>query len=300
MKQKKYLASLMALVIVTSSCVDLEHINSFSKTSVHTIAAYKDAGYSYTYSYFHFTQTSGIYNAGNASPKKVTTPSLVFLDNEPKTAMAADAVINVFMTGISAYFSGISKISDQDLVNFNFDDIGKNLRADKTLKAKLNLTDDKNGDEKIAALTKISGIFTTEMAGAYRRKRVKEIMIKYDGALALSIDALTEMLDNCLLRALVSDAGLIDSKYSILADPDLEYSKKIDLMRECLNEKLQLEKSRQQIVKISEGLKKMKEGHHAVAEKLKTATITSKEAIVFVRKYAAEVYEISNTIKSIQ
>lgn len=301
MKQKNNLYTLVTLLIITSSCVNLEHINSFSKTAVETIGTYKDAGYSFTYSFYHFTQTSGVYNVGGTAPGNIPVPALVTAAEEPQTAIAADAVINTFITGISAYFAGIAKISDKDLLNYNFDEIGKNLKADNALRVKLNLTAANKGDEKIDAITKISKIFTTEMTGVYRQKKVKEIMIKYDPFLSLSIDALTEMLDKCLLNVATNDQGLIDAKYTILlADPKLEYSKKVDLMKECLDEKLMLEKSKQQIIKISEALKKMKESHIAIVTQLKIGKISSEEAVALVQKYASEIFNIYYTIKSIQ
>jgi hypothetical protein len=182
MKLKIYFPILLVLFIagLHSCAVDLAHINSFSKTAVGAIGTYKDAGYSFTYSYYHFTQTSNIYKIGDKAPKTIFIPAPNTTANEPETAIKADAVVGIFMASISSYFEGISKISDKDLVNYNFDNVGKNLKADKALKSKLNLE-----DAKIDAFTSIAKVFTNEMMGTYRESKVKSIMIKYNDSLSL-------------------------------------------------------------------------------------------------------------------
>jgi hypothetical protein len=100
---------------------------------------------------------------------------------------------------------------------------------------------------------------------------------------------------------LSADSGLIDAKYQVLLlDQNLEYSKKIDLLKESGDEKLLLEKSKIQIKKISEALKKIKEEHNKTVAQLKNNKISSKEVIELVQKYGAEVYQIYTSIKSIQ
>ncbi len=282
---------------VVSGCANLNHINNFSKTANQAISSYNDVGYNFSSSYNHYTLPSNLYSFnGDISRNMLLLPTRTTTAGEPQIAQKADEAITFYITSICSYFQGLSKLSDKDLVNYNFDEVSKNIKADSQLKSLLKITD----DSKIDAAASIAKVFTNEITGAYRENRIKKIMVKYDGSVSTSITTLVNILRQSVLPHLANDKDLIDGKYSVaLKNPFIDVSKKIDLIDNYYTEQAALDKPQQQILAITAVLQQIKDEHNETVNALQTEKLSSKTVIDIIAKNSAEVYQLYTNIKSL-
>ncbi|MXN91156.1 hypothetical protein GR160_07920 [Flavobacterium sp. Sd200] len=292
---KKHLIVSLIAAIFAVGCADLKHVNNFSKTAVKTIISYDDIGYNFTSSYYTYTLGQNAYKlTGNIVGNTLQLPQAIIVANEPKMATDADKAITFYIKSISAYFEALTKLSDPNLVNYNFDAVRDNIKADAALKAKLGVT----SDDKVDAAAKIATVFTSKLMGAYREKKIREVIIGYDGDVSKSIQTLIDIFNNALLPLIAADQALIDSKYSlILANPNVEISKKADLTKAYNDEKIKLDKHKTQITQLVEALVKIKDEHNKTATVLANSKLTAQAVKDIINQHSAEVYLIYTNIK---
>jgi hypothetical protein len=297
MKLVKHLFILIISGIILSGCADLKHINTFSATAVKTINSYNDVGYTFTSSYNNYTLKKNAYGfEGDVDHNALTLPTKPIIAGEPKTAMDADKAVTLYITSISSYFDGLSKLSDKDLVNYNFDEVSKDLKNETALKNMLHIT----SDDKIDAASSIAKVFTTEIMGAYREKKLKDVMIKYDPQVSLCIETLEEILTKTVLPNIDADKILVDGKYQLaLANKKIDLAKKIDIIKDYEAEQVTLDKNRQQISQIVTALEKIKDEHNQTVIALKTEKLSSQVVIDIVNNHSAEVYQLYTNIESL-
>ncbi len=288
---------LLSAVLIASSCADLKQINSFSSTANKTVISYNDVGYNFSNSYYKYTLTQSDYDFPTQSRNVIGFPKAVIDTSQLNLAKKTDDVISLYVTGISAYFQGLSKLSDKTLVDYNFDAITNKLKSDTTLKKHVGITDDKQVD----AVSGITKTFTDEITRSYRQKKLKEIMTTYDDSVSISISTLQTIITKTLVPNINIDKGLLQTKYrTALINPDISLDKKIDLLKDYSQERTVLSKSQEQLEQIVKGLEKIKKGHHAVVVELKKSQkLTSKNIITLINSYNAEVYQVYKNIKSL-
>lgn len=295
---KNYVLILGAIALTSmQGCADLKHINSFSNTAVQTIKSYDEIGYNFTTSYYDYTLGQNAYQlTGNINTNSLSVSQPLIIANEPQTANAADRAIAFFTTSIASYFEALAKLSDKDLVNYNFDEIGNNLKADQNLKNKLGI----NNNDQIDATTKIATAFTNRLMGAYRERKIRKVMIEYDMDVSKSIQALIDILSQTLIPTLNADNGLIDVKYQVIfKNPKIDLSKKADLNNGYNNEKIKLNKYKTQIEQLIQALKVMKDEHHKTVALLGNRKLTALEVKELINQHAAEVYQYYINIKAL-
>ena len=283
--------------LTLQSCADLQHVNSFSNTAVKTIKSYDDIGYNFTTSYYNYTQGQNAYQLpGNIDRNSIGLPTPLVVANEPQTANNADKAINFYITSIASYFEGLAELSDKDLVNYNFDELSNNLKADQNLKTKLGI----NSDDQIDAGAKIATVFTNELMGAYRERKIRRVMIDYDSAVGKSIQTLIDILTNAILPSIRNDGGLVDVKYQlILKNPKVELSTKAELVNSYNEEKIKLDKFRTQIEDLIKALASIKDEHSKTAILLRDRKLTAKDVRDLINQHGAEVYQLYTSIKNL-
>ncbi|TRW21494.1 hypothetical protein FMM05_20300 [Flavobacterium zepuense] len=281
--------------LILQGCANLEHVSSFSTTAVKTIKAYDDIGYTFTSSYYDYSLGQNAFALnGDMTTNSLSLPTPLTVPNEPATANEADKAITFYTTSIASYFEALAKLSDKDLVNYNFDDVGANLKADATLKAKLGIT----SDDKIDAATKIATVFTNKLMGAYREKKIRNVMIDYDTDVSKSIQTLIDIINKAVLPAIKNDNGLVDVKYQvILKNPKVDISKKAELTSSYNDEKIKLDKYKIQMEQLVKALSAIKDEHTKTAALLKDRKLTAQDVKDIINKHAAEVYQFYKNIK---
>ena len=298
--KNKYLLLSLFLSILCQGCANLEHLNTFSTGAVKTLKSYNDIDYTYTSGYkkYVLTQKDFEFNVGDdLKANKIQLPQKFTVAGEPETAIKADKAINFLFTGLTAYFQGLANISDKDLVNYNYDDVAKNLKADATLKTKLGgIT---NG--QIDASSKIAKVLTDEIMKAYRAKTIKNVIINHDNDVAAVADALIKILSGPRINVLNIDRKLLDTKYQvILLDDHIDLGTKVRLREKYLEEQTELDSYENQINNLVKALGEIKAEHHSVVDLLKTNKIDSQEVKDKIKYYGGVLEDLLENIKNLK
>jgi len=298
MKAKIFTAFVALFTIFTiQGCANLDYINTFSVTASKTVESYNDIGYTNTSSYYDYTAYSKIYDFDKKEldSNNVHLPKPLIPPGEPSRAMDADKAINLFVTGISSYFEALGKLSDKNLINYNFDEVADSLKANTTVKSALKIS-----DNQITAVSVLSKVLTNEIMGAYRIHNIKRVMIEYDGQLATSIDGLTTALTYMVSR-IDADRSKTQLKYrQVLANPRLELAGKPPLMNQYIAEVSKLDKLKLQFQLLIKALEKVKEDHHKAVKDLQDPSIDGKKVISNIEKYAGEIYQVYSNVKALK
>ena len=160
-RQKIVLGLLFTLI--TGSWADLSLINTFSRVAVESLSTYNTIDYSFTESYNRYTLTAKMYafSAQELDKNQIKLPVFQVDSGQLQLANNADKEIKLYITGISSYFQGISKLTDKDLVKYQFDTLASNLKGNASLKNHLGIKSNK----QVAAISNISRIFTNGAMG---------------------------------------------------------------------------------------------------------------------------------------
>ena len=290
-------AILLTCMISIQSCVNLKSVNAFSKTAEVSLKSYDSIGYSWTYSFNNFTRTSTIYN--NLKPGEngaIKLPDLAS-DSALNTYLKADAATGFIITSITSYFQGLDKLSSANLVNYNFDTVAHALTSDAQLTKMLGVT-----SGQINASAKIASVLANDIMGVYTERKLRSIMIKYNGAVDSSITALCFILDNTLTNNIISDEGLLKSKYlQIVGNTSIDLNHKVKAVDDYTTAVLALEKSRQKLSSISAAMKKIKEEHNSTVKLLSgNSKLTSADVISLIQRYSGDIITIYNQINAIK
>ena len=295
---KSTLKALVLLVAIffLQSCVDLKNVNTFSETASKTLRSYGDIDYTFVGSYMRYSIPSGIYGKLDEKGNPLGLPNIAIDSAELALDLKADAAVNFFISSLNGYFEGLNKLSAKDLVNYNFDTLAGSIKGNSALKAKLGLGSDKT----ITSAAAIAKVFTDDIMGIYRERKLRDAMIKYNPDVKASIEGLRTILDKMLASNLVSDESLILGKYNvIMKDPAIDNATKISLIKEYKEERLDLEKKRVQMGKLSEALSKIETEHDETVKKLGSKKLTSKDVLALLQKYSGDLYSVYSQIKSI-
>src|ERR1041385_26385 len=134
MNKLKYISPIILVLLLTlQSCIDLEHVNTFSQTCINLLETYSKIEYSFSKSYKNYTvgivlpQSKGVMKENKI---ELTYPRSS--NDEVQLNQKADQAISYFINTLTAYFEGISQISSKDFVNYGFDNLASNLKSDGT------------------------------------------------------------------------------------------------------------------------------------------------------------------------
>ena len=298
MKTRTFYLSLVLFDVILAGCANLEHINSFSQVTVKTLGCYNDIGYTYTLSYVNYTQQSKIYDftpdVVNANQLPLPRP---YVDTtEQRLSEEADKAITFYFASIACYFEGLAKLSDKDLVNYRFDDFGKSFKSNDKLKRELGI----KNDDQIDAATKIAKVFADELMGAYRKRKISEVMINHNKDVAQSIETLRMIIERSLIPHLEADKSLVETKYRlILGNPKIEMLGKLQLMKDYLAEETTLDTQKAELKQLAEALEDIRDEHQKTVVELQTHKIDEKTIIGLVNEHAGSVYQLYTNIKTL-
>lgn len=278
-------------LIFGTGCADLKEVNTFSGVAEKTVKSMNDIDYYFYQERTIMGMSQNIFNEikyENIKRNRLTLPLIDSIKKVDTLALKADAAINMISSSLTFYFQALNKISDKTLVNYNYKNLAKELKGDKTLMAKLKLTDD-----KIDASTKIATIFTNSIMGHYRNKIIVETIINNNSDVGKVIDALCLIINSAIIPAIDSDLGNLQSQYTpLLSDSLIDLKIKFDWIRNYGDESAKLINSREKEKKMIAGLLKIKQGHDALSQKLVNKKLSSNDVKELINEYAGDIYNI--------
>jgi hypothetical protein len=295
MNMKKILP-IVLIALMLASCVSLKEINSFAKSSGATLQTLTDSKYSYTSSYINGQTLEPFFNLDmdEVNRNRFNLPAVTFDTAQLKLNKDADGTIMLFVNALQSYLGGITKLSGEDLIDYDFTSVGESLKGNLAALQKVNVT----GDDIDAAL-KIAKVATDAIMGRYREKKLRSVIIGYDAAFQRTAERLYGSL-RILHHTLGSDSGILVRNYRLLlANEKLPMTNKLQWRKDYLTAMNDLQKQGLAIAKLMEAVQKIKTGHGELATGLKTAKLNSKVIIALLKAHAGEIRTAYSSIKQL-
>jgi hypothetical protein len=296
MKTKYYLFFIAMLSLLLQSCVDLKSLNSAANTAEKSLGSYDDIKYTFTSSYLEYEVPLQIRQLREAEYKrnKIQIKETVIDQARVQTCTQADKAVKLFITPLQAYFANLAKLSSEDLINYNFDDIATAVKADPALKSQLHLDDD-----KIDAASKISAIVANDLMGAYRERKLRKAIIKYDPDISKALDGLDACM-GALYTSVDNYTGIIETTYQpLLADSTIAIEYKFQVLEQYDQVKKELDLKKTSIAEYRKALAAIKDSHNKLAQQLKNSKLNKAASKEMIDKYAADIYDIWQIINSL-
>lgn len=276
------------------SCADVKSINIASISAIKTLSEYDNIGYSFTYSYKHYTVPKSIYKGIDTS-RNVVPVSLPYNDAALSTFFKADKAVDILFNSLISYFEGISQLSDKELIQYNFSGLVDSIGNSPEILRSTGLKKD-----QLTAAGKIASVATNEIMGIYRERKLRAIIIKHDSDVVNVTAGLNHVI-RILVKNSEDDSLSIISKYArIFLDTGIDKSTKVVMLNNCMSEMMELQNKKIMLVRLNMAIEKIGSDNHALALMLKTSKLTSFASISFIQQNAADIYSTYKQINQLK
>jgi hypothetical protein len=295
MNMKKFLPiGLFALML--ASCVSLKEINGYAKSAGTTLQTVADSKYSYTNSYINGQTVEPFFklDLDEINRNQFNLPVVTFDTAALRLSKDADGTILLLVNALQSYLGGLTKLSGEALVDYDFTSVGESLKGNTAALQKVNVT----GDD-IDAAVKIAKVATDAIMGRYRKKKLRSVIIGYDAAFQRTAERLHVAL-RILHHNLSSDSSILATNYRLLlANDKLPMANKLQWRKDYLTAQNDLQKQGLAINKMMEAVQKIKTGHGELAAGLATAKLNSKKIIALLKTHAGEIRTVYSSIQQL-
>lgn len=242
----------VTLIILVSSCINLKPVNDFSSTSIKSLEKYKDLEITHKFS------CEKLYYYRNLSQfnLKITEPNCDFQKK-------ADEANLILYNSVLNYFSGLEKITDDEIVSHNLEKLVETISGE-------NLQDFVNLDDKQkTAFSKLGTLLFRAFTDGYRKEKVKEFVKDADPHIEIIIDALSDNVSKLKLSPLKTIKDSYEQLYSDLTKDSLgsKYDK-INAYKEYLDQLRKIRVIEKKVDTYIKSLAKIKEGHKKLASNI--------------------------------
>lgn len=292
----KKISFFIPIALLLVSCVSLKEINSFAKSSSTTLQSVADNELSFSSGYLKQQSWKQFLEIpqDEISINKFSLPVIIIDDSLLKTFQEADQTILLFANSLQAYLGSLVKLSDNDLVKYDFSKVGEALKANPAALAQVGIS----ATDIDAALT-ISKVGTDAIMGKYREKKLRSVIINYDAPFQRTANRLIAAL-TILSHNLNNDIGSFTITYGlVLKNPNLPMTPKFEWRKEYRDGIIDLKKKSLAINKLIAAIQKIKMGHGDIATKLATSKLNSKIIITALKEHAAEIRSLYSSFKQL-
>ncbi len=287
----------VVLILLVQSCIDLKNIHSFATTSGSTLESVSDNEYSFTSSFLKYNISEQFFNLSieETRDNKFKLPVVAIDTAQLEIMQGADNTIALLVSSLQAYLAGLAKLSDQDLVNYDFTPVGESLKKNQPALQKAGVSAD-----DVDASLKIAKVATDGIVGRYREKVLRKVIIDYNKNFQNTTKALGKALTLLSLN-IDADIELLKSRYiKFLANPNLPIEKKFEWRKEYSDELSNLEKKRVILEKQIDAVSALGLAHDSIAAELsKDSKLDSKTVIALLRQHSAEIRTIHSSFKQL-
>lgn len=282
-KGNHILIILLLICVSITSCVNLQHVNTFATSSAKSLANNVNIGYSFTQHCYDFECTSEIYHV----PKSTAEYTVIAPCNKCDIYKKADKALNVFNNVLAAYLTGLAQLSDKKAVNFDLSDLVKAINAG--IKP-LSIT-----PAEITSAGKIGSSIGADLLNFYRKKQLKKIITNSSQDFDVVITAYIRCMDTNFKDILLeSDLNILlpnlYSSYYQLNNKLLSPYENSIVYEQYLNKRKTFEQYKTLTEKYVEALKKIKDGYDNLSSHLGDLSKDDIKDSLF--KYAIEIQEI--------
>ncbi|HTE01636.1 MAG TPA: hypothetical protein VK668_20250 [Mucilaginibacter sp.] len=284
--------SLSSIILIATSCANLEHINTYATVSTKALESESAIGYSYTQHCQDFVCVSDIY----AVPANGHIQDTSACDCEPYKL--ADKALNTLNSVLSAYLTGLGKLSDKKTVDYNYDNLVKAIDVDK-IKTVIPVTKD-----QITSLGKIAATITNNLMDGYRKKKLGEIIKDTNPDFQIVLDTYIALMENQFTQTLIlTDKDELAVRYNrfIITNDDkgqMPSYIKTQIYQDYLAQAGKFKAYKNLTGKFIAALKEIKAGHAKLATEVDHLTEDGLKTAI--NGYSADLYAIIQEFNKIK
>jgi hypothetical protein len=280
-KRGLYLGIILIFLTSYTSCVNLQHVNRFATSSVDVLSHEDDIGYSFTQHCLDFKCKEIYHIPTNFSKDFGEEPMRCDCD----TFKMADKTLVLFNNVLTAYLTGLANLSDNQAVNYNFDNLIKAVDVDQ-IKDKLQIT-----KSDISSLGKLATIISNDLMDLYRKRKLKDIIKKSNSAFDTVISAYRKCMNNyyknIVLEGDYRNLSNLYTQYFKNNETLLSPIEKARIYEEYLTRRETFARYKGLSERFISALDEIKDGHNKLNEE--ADHLTRKDLKELVSKYATDI-----------
>lgn len=274
----------LALILLTlglSSCVNLKYVNDFSSTSLKSVKKFEEINYS-------FKQNC----LDNCLDQKINNLSLDSKSCDCKTNERADSVTLLIYNAVQGYLDGLTSLSNNDLTNYKMDAITKSLTEGDFGDVKIN-------KDQVTAYSNISGILLRAFTDEYRKRKIKDYVVKANDPIKVLVGFLDFNLSKNLVGKLNVQKERIKSYYfDLTKDSTLSTYEKRKSVAEYYQQLRILEAKQTELLTYSKALKKIIDGHQKLVDNIDQ--LNGAEIKGLLTQYSSDIKDIVSEFNKIK
>ncbi len=238
---KTFIPLFAILGLCFSNCVSLQHINAYSENSLSGIQHFKELGYGFEQDCLEKCQLKSaqkgeIDNQLNCNCSKFAQ---------------ADSVNQAIYNILSAYFSGLAKLSDNHLANSNVTDLAERVK-------KMNWLDERHTN----ACADIANILLQATTNGFRRNKLETYIGRADTSIQILLKKLQSNLQTQLIKELNTKTLRMTTFYQdAVRDKNISDYQKVKIAEEYYKRLNQTEDKKNDILTYCTGLEYIADGH---------------------------------------
>ncbi|HEA21326.1 MAG TPA: hypothetical protein ENH87_10450 [Pricia antarctica] len=246
-KLKNFAICFVGVALSLSSCVNLRHISEFSKTSIEGIEQYD----SLSTSFFEVC----LQDARQESIRKF---DIHHTEYDCEQNNKADSITKIIYKATQSYFDGLSDLSQNELTNYNTDNLTQTLATGDFGPLKLNETD-------VKAYSDISTLLLRAITDTYRRKKLKEYITQAHGPLLKLLQFLELNLEGNLTGKLnVQKSSLKNFYFDFVKDKRLSTYERTKFAEDYFRRISEIDAQQKELQTLAEILREISKGHQSL------------------------------------
>jgi len=272
---------LILFALGISSCVNLKHVNEFSASSLGSLSKFEEIDYS-------FKQNC----LDNCQDKKINNMIVSQTDCNCANDEKADSVTLVIYQALKGYFSGLTRLSDNELTNYKLDTLNSALINNSFGSVKLDKT-------QIEAYSNISKILIHAFTDGYRKQKIKEYITKANDPVKVLIHYLELNLSFNLVGKLDVQKRRIASYYfDLTKDSTIAIIDKRKAVQEYYLQLNKIQVRQNELRTYSKALDKIAQGHQVLVDNIDK--LSAKDIREQLTQYSSDIQNVVSEFNKIK
>lgn len=269
LKSKTFVIAFLA-IIAFSSCVNLQHVNNFSLSSLEGVREFEELNYSFNQSCLD-----------KCLDEKVNSLDILTTACNCKQEKLADSITLKIYSSVYSYLDGLSKLSDGQLTAYKTEDLTTSLTEGNFGSLTIN-------KENVQSYSKISNILIRAFTDSFRKSNIKEYVVEANEPILKLLSFLDFNLSKNLNGKLnVRKESLKGDYFDLIRDKSLSNMEKRNAVKEYFNSIATIESQQHKLYVYSKTLSKIAEGHQQLHDNIDN--LNDQEIMQDLFQYASEI-----------
>ncbi len=247
--QIKFTALLFAGIFMLQSCVNLQHVQDYTNSSIKTLSAYESIDYSFTK---HCTDRC-LFDA--------VRRNIIVRENDCNCQLyiKADSVTFLMYNALNAYFGALGNLADDKVTSYNFAPLQTALTESyiPVSGKMIEITKD-----QVLSYSKIGSILLKATTDAYRKKKIRDFIDEGNEPVKILLAAFQKILSENLSGVLnFKKERLYAFYFEIVLDSTSSIYERRNATLEFYEKTAEVNSKQKQLEDLAKCLQKVAEGH---------------------------------------